>query len=391
VNAKTRSIVVLIYGFALLGMPSATLGVAWPSMADSLSRSLGDLGMITIAIGASYGLVSLAIGWITKRFPAGRLLVVATLGAAGSLVVFAVADGWWWYLLAAVPLGVAGGSIDAVGNAYVAVRHGPRAMGAIHAAFGFGAMLAPLFMTILFSLGLSWRIGFVVLAVAELVLSGALWWVAGTIRLPMEGLKEAPKRLGRRRLLGMSIWVFFIYAGVEGGTGLWAFTLLTEGQGLSETVAGVAVAAHWAALFVSRLAIGVLGDRLPANRTVTLSVVGIAAGLWLMWWDPAPLVSIAGLVLAGFANGPVFPFEVLLTARRFGEQFTPWAVGYQLSAATFSIAIVPAVIGLFINARGPLVIAPILAVLAVVMAASVEGLRVMSQRDAALLGSAVSR
>jgi fucose permease len=347
--------------------------------------------MITITIGTNYGLVSLAIGWITKRFPAGRLLVVATLGAAGSLVVFAVADGWWWYLLAAVPLGVAGGSIDAVGNAYVAVRHGPRAMGAIHAAFGFGAMLAPLFMTILFSLGLSWRIGFVVLAVAELVLSGALWWVAGTIRLPMEGLKEAPKRLGRRRLLGMSIWVFFIYAGVEGGTGLWAFTLLTEGQGLSETVAGVAVAAHWAALFVSRLAIGVLGDRLPANRTVTLSVVGIAAGLWLMWWDPAPLVSIAGLVLAGFANGPVFPFEVLLTARRFGEQFTPWAVGYQLSAATFSIAIVPAVIGLFINARGPLVIAPILAVLAVVMAASVEGLRVMSQRDAALLGSAVSR
>lgn len=390
-TARTRSIVVLIYGFVLLGMPSATLGVAWPSMADSLSRSLGDLGMITIAIGVSYGLVSVAIGWITKRFPAGRLLVVATLGATGSLVVFAVADGWWWYMIAAVPLGVAGGSIDAVGNAYVAVRHGPRAMGAIHAAFGFGAMLAPLFMTILFSLGLSWRIGFVLLAVAELVLAGALWWVAGTIRLPMEGVKEAPKRLGRKRLLGASIWVFFIYAGVEGSTGLWAFTLLTEGQGLSDTVAGVAVAAHWAALFVSRLAIGVLGDRLPPNRTVTLSVFGIAAGLWLMWWDPVAWVSIAGLVLAGFANGPVFPFEVLLTARRFGEQFTPWAVGYQLSAATFSIAIVPAAIGILINARGPLVIAPVLAMLAVVTVASVEALRVMSERDAALVNSAASR
>jgi fucose permease len=391
VNARTRSIVVLIYGFVLLGMPSATLGVAWPSMADSLSRGLGDLGMITIAIGVSYGLVSVAIGWITKRFPAGRLLVVATLGATASLVVFAVADAWWWYLIAAIPLGVAGGSIDAVGNAYVAVRHGPRAMGAIHAAFGFGAMLAPLFMTVLFSLGLSWRIGFVVLAVAELALAGALWWVAGTIRLPMEGLKEAPKRLGRKRLLGMSIWVFFIYAGVEGSTGLWAFTLLTEGQGLSETVAGVAVAAHWAALFVSRLAIGVLGDRLPANRTLTLSVAGIAAGLWLIWWNPVAWVSVAGLIFAGFANGPVFPFEVLLTARRFGEQFTPWAVGYQLSAATFAIAIVPAVIGVLVNARGPLVIAPILAGLAVVMAASVEGLRVMSQRDATLVASSGSR
>jgi fucose permease len=381
VTARTRSVIVLIYGFVLLGMPGATLGVVWPSMSEDLTRGLGDLGMITLATGASYGLVSLGIGSITKRFQAGRLLVVAALAATVSLATFAIADDWVVLLVAAIPLGFAGGSVDAVGNAYVAVRHGPRAMGAIHAAFGFGSMLAPLFMTLLFALGVSWRWGFASLAVAELILAGAFLTVAPTIRMPMEGLRERPRRLGRRRLLSMSVWTFFIYAGVEGSTGLWAFTLLTEGQSMSETMAGFAVAAHWAALFLSRLALGVFGDRLPANATVTGSVIAIVVGLAMVWWDPIAWVSILGLVIAGFANGPVFPFEVLLTARRFGDEFTPWAVGYQLSAATLSIAIIPAVIGLLVNVQGPLVIAPVLVVLSIVMAVSVETLRVMSSAD----------
>jgi fucose permease len=387
VTARTRSIIVLTYGFALLGMPGATLGVAWPSMAAELGRGLGDLGSITIAMGASYGIVSFAIGALTRRFSAGRLLVAAALAAALGLVGVAVSDGWWLVLIAAVPIGFAGGSIDAVGNAYVAVRHGPRAMGAIHAAFGFGSMVAPLFMTLLFAAGLSWRIGFAVLAGLELGLAVAFLTVAGVIRMPMQGSRERPKRLGRRRLLTMSVWVFFIYAGVEGSTGLWAFTLLTEGQGLSASLAGIAVAAHWGALFMSRLAIGVLGDRLPLDRTITASVLAIVVGLGMMWWDPSPAVSILGLVIAGFANGPVFPFEVLLTARRFGADFTPWAVGYQLSAATIAIAIIPAAIGVAVNAGGALVIAPILTVLGFFVALSVEWLRMMAAREGSTVTS----
>jgi fucose permease len=381
VTPRTRPIIILLFGFVLLGMPSAVLGVAWPSMAEELDRGLGDLGMITIAMGASYGLVSFGIGSLTKRFPAGRLVVGAAVAAAVSLMVLGVSDVWWVILVAAVPLGFSGGAIDSVGNAFVAVRHGPRAMGGIHAAFGLGSMIAPLFMTVLFALGLPWRIGFVVLAILEVVLAVAFAVVAGSVRMPMEGSRDRPRRLGRRRLLGMSVWAFFIYAGVEGSTGLWAFTLLTEGQGMSDNVAGLSVAAYWGALFLARLVIGVVGDRFPLDSTLSASVIAVVVGLGLMWWNPVSWVSVLGLIVAGFANGPVFPFEVLLTARRFGTEFTPWAVGYQLSAATVSIALVPAMIGVAVNLNGAIVIAPLLTVLAVVMAISVEILRLLSHRD----------
>jgi hypothetical protein len=80
----------------------------------------------------------------------------------------------------------------------------------------------------------------------------------------------------------------------------------------------------------------------------------------------------------------VFPFEVLLTPGRVGAEFTPWLVGYQLSAATLSIAIVPALIGVLVNVRGPLVIAPVLVALGAATAVSTEVLRHMSAREVAL-------
>lgn len=379
---RRRPIIVLIVGFALLGMPGAALGVAWPSVADDLGRALGDLGVLTLATGVAYGAMSLVGGTLSKRFPAGKLLAAATFGGAIGLLGYATGDSWWLLVMASVPIGIAGGVLDSLGNSYVALERGPREMGAIHASFGFGSMVAPLAMTTILAAGLSWRVGFGILVIAQIALGVALAVVAPAIRMPMEGRPERPERTGSRLLLGASIWTFFIYAGVEGSIGLWAFTLLTEGQGVGDGAAGVGVAAYWGALFASRLLIGIAGDRVPMNVTIRLSVVGICAGATMMWWDPSAAVAIGGLILAGFSSGPVFPLEVLLTTSRFGAEFTPWAVGYQLAAATFAIAVIPAGIGIVVNQAGPLAIGVSLVVLSVVMAVSVEGLRVLTDRSA---------
>jgi fucose permease len=373
-----RTIAILVAGFTLLGMPGAALGVAWPDMADDLGRNLGDLGVLTLTTGAAYATMSLSSGSLSKRFPAGRLLVITAFFGAVGLLGYAIADTWVILVLSSIPIGIAGGSMDSLGNAFVAVDRGPREMGAIHAAFGFGAMIAPLMMTALFAVGLTWRLGFGALAAAQVLLGIALALIATVVRMPMEGRTDRARSSGSRSLLGMSVWTFFIYAGVEGSVGLWAFTLLTEGQGVDETVAGIGVAAHWGALFASRVLIGIAGDRVPINGVIRGSVVGLAAGLALLWWDPAVGVAIFGLVLAGFCSGPIFPLEVLETTPRFGAEFTPWAVGYQLAAATISIAVIPASIGLLVNRSGPLVIGATLTVLSLVVVVSTEVLRRMS-------------
>ena len=380
-DARRRALLVLIVGFGLLGMPGAALGVAWPSIADELSRSLGDLGILTLATGLTYSITSLSSGRMTQRMRAGGVLVAAALAASGALAIYAGASGFGWFVLASIPLGFGGGALDSIGNGYVAVRHGPRPMGAIHAAFGLGAMLAPLLMTGIDAAGASWRVGFAILAVAELALGVGFWLSRSTYRMPMEGRPEAPSRDGSMRLLGLSVATFFVYAGVEGSTGFWAFTLLTEGQGVSSTVAGFAVAAHWGALFASRVLMGVAGDRVPLDQTVTVSVVVMLVGLGALWWNPSAVVAIIGLIVAGFGSGPVFPLEVLLTPGRFGDEYTPWAVGYQLGAATAAIAVIPAAIGALVNAFGPLVIAPALVFLGLCTLLAVELLRTASRRE----------
>lgn len=352
-------------------------------MAEDLGRELGDLGILTLATGTAYGAMSLAGGTLSKRFPAGRLLVAATFFGAIGLIGYAIGDSWWLLVVASIPIGIAGGVLDSLGNSYVALQRGTREMGAIHASFGFGSMLAPLGMTAILAVGLTWRVGFGALVIAQVVLGIAFAAVASAIRMPMEGRSDRPGRTGSRFLLGASIWTFFVYAGLEGSVGLWAFTLLTEGQGVSDGAAGIGVAAYWGALFASRLLIGLAGDRVPLNATIRLSVLGIGVGVGMMWWDPSAVVAIGGLILAGFSSGPVFPLEVLLTTPRFGAEFTPWAVGYQLAAATIAIAVIPAGIGVAVNRSGPLAIGVVLVVIAVVVAVSVEFLRFLSDRSAA--------
>ena len=276
---------------------------------------LGDLGILTLATGLAYSVTSLSSGRMTQRFRAGAVLVASAIAAAGALALYSGSSSFWVFVIASIPLGFGGGALDATGNGYVAVRHGTRPMGAIHAAFGLGAMLAPLLMTAIDALGGSWRVGFAMLAAAEIVLAVGFWLHVSVYRMPMEGRSDAPARTGSIRLLGLSVATFFAYAGVEGSTGFWAFTLLTEGQGVSSTVAGIAVAAHWGALFVSRVLIGVVGDRLPLTQTVTVSMIVMVGGLLVLWWNPSTILAITGLVVAGFGSGPVFPLEVFAHAR----------------------------------------------------------------------------
>jgi len=364
--------------FVLLGMPMAAMGVAWPSAADDLGRVLADLGFITFAYGAGYTVSTLASGELTRRFSTGPLLVAASLAAAASLAVFATSSAWFPFLVAAFMVGLAGGLLDAGVNTYVAVHRGARAMGIIHTGFGIGSTLGPLLVTLLISVGWSWRVAFLALAVAELIL--ALAFMATVNALESNERESGPRpSVGQNGLvLALSLTVFFLYAGIAAGTGAWSYSLLTEGRGISTGVAGVAVAAYWGGVTAGRAALGIFGNRIEPNRMLTMSAIGTVASLALLWIAPTPWLGIVGLVASGLSHGFVFPLEVLLTPQRFGAGFTPWAVGYEIAAANVGVAVLSGGIGLLVGAMGIGIVAPALVVLAVLLWAAIETLRIQS-------------
>ena len=285
--------------FVLLGMPMAAIGVAWPSAADDLGRPLADLGLITFAYGAGYTVSTLANGELTRRFTAGPLLVGAALASSLSLAAFALSSTWLLFLGAGFMLGLAGGVLDSGVNAYVAVHRGARAMGIVHTGFGIGSTLGPLFVTVLLALGVSWRVAFGSLAVADLLLAVAFLATISAIEGNVGRTDRRPSVGGNRLVLGLSVTVFFLYAGVAAGTGAWTFSLFTEGRGISDGVAGMAVAGYWAGMTVARIALGVFGDRVDPNRVLTASGFATVASLVLVWLAPTPWLGILGLVASG--------------------------------------------------------------------------------------------
>lgn len=381
-NSANRLFAVMATSFFLLGMPIAAMGVAWPSAADDLGRTLGELGLVTFAYGAGYTISTLASGELTRRFTTGPLLMVAAVAAASSLAILALTGVWMLFLGATLLLGVAGGLLDSAVNAYVAVHRGARSMGIVHTSFGIGAAIGPLFVTALLATGSSWRIAFASLAAADLLLAVAFAMTVGALDQTSRRSGDRPTVGGKRVVLALSVLVFFLYAGVAMGTGAWGYSLLTEDRGISTAVAGLAVAGYWGAMTVSRVALGTLGDRIDPRRALTASGVGTVVSLLVLWLAPTPWLGVVALVFSGFAHGTVFPLEMLLTARRFGAAYTPWVVGYEIAGANVGVALVSGGIGLLVGWRDVSIVAPTLCVIALLLLVAIEVLR---NRSAALL------
>lgn len=361
-KARARLLLMAIVAFVVLAMPKAALGVAWPSIAEDLGRAVADLGLLIAAYVAGYFVSTLLNGDLSRRFGSGVLLTTAAVLAGLALVGMAASPAWMTLLAATLLLGASGGLIDASVNAHVAVGYGAKAMGFLHSGFGVGSVLGPLLMTGLLALGASWRLGFFAVAILQIIVAVGF----GVDRGSWESSRPDP-RSGRRRprgrsaTLGLSLLAFGLYTGIEIGAGEWSFSLLTEGRGIDETVAGLAVAAFWGGVTVSRLALGVFGDGGRPNIVLGTSALGSFGGLMLLWWDPGAGLGIAGLVMTGFALGPYFPLQMLLTPVRFGAAYTPWMAGYQIAAASAGAAVIPGAIGVLVAWVGLEAVAPVLA------------------------------
>ena len=376
---RNRVFLVLAFGFVVLGMGLTAFGVTWPSVAKDLDRSLAELGYVTLFFGAGYTASTLVNGKIAAGIGIARLLIFAAVTAAVGLVSLATSATWTTFLIAAFVFGVSGGFIDAATNTYIAIRRGARAMGFIHGAFGVGAMAGPLVVTALFAIGASWRAGFAILAFAEGLYIAGLWLFARHINVREATLPGAtPGPSLRSAVLMWSLAVFFLYAGIASGAGVWAFTLLTEERGIPKLAGGVAVAAYWGGFTGSRFVLGFVGDRVQPNTVLRWSAAATVAGIGVFWWNPSAGVGLAALVFTGFAHGPVFPLEVLLTPRRFGAALTATVVGFEIAAANVGGAVVPGLVGLFVDKAGLEVIPLILFVNALLLWAAIEMLHLTS-------------
>lgn len=352
-----RVLGIALAAFVMLGLIDGGLGVAWPSLREAFDRGVAELGLLLAFGSAGYLMASSFYGRLHGRWGTGTLLGTGSTLLFVGVCGYAFAPVWGVVALAAFLLGLGGGLVDTGMNAHAALTFDVGSINLLHAGYGVGATLGPLVITLSLVATASWRWGYAGMAVLQLVTAAAVWarrdhWAGSEPTQP----GDAPQPKARAPLI-LSVTLFFLYTGVEVGTGQWAFTLLSEGRGLSTAAAGTWVAIYWAGLTVGRFGFGIVGARLTASRILNGSMVVSLLGIAWLWWNPADL-GVIGLPLAGLGFAAVFPTLVSLTPARLGRELSTKAMGYQLGAANLGAAGVPWLLGLAAEARGVETLAP---------------------------------
>ncbi|MET0406439.1 MAG: MFS transporter, partial [Cystobacter sp.] len=341
--------------FVSLGLPDAVLGVSWPSIRDTFALPQAGMGIILTAAAASYFVSGLFVGRLMKALGLGLLLVVSTGFVALGITGYATLPLFPLFLVGSCIIGFGSGAIDAGLNTYAAQNFGARHMNWLHAAYSVGAALGPVLTTTLLTRGQDWRAGYGVIAavLATLTLSFAVMrrrWDQTPAQTPDTEVKaDVAPTVGaiealRRPRVWMQIFLFFIYSGIEINAGQWSYTILTEGRGLSTAEAGTWVSLFWGSLLAGRISLGFVVERIGTVRLLRLSTAAAVLGAFL--FAIPTLHPALGLGLLGFAISSIFPALMSETPRRVGTDVAAHSVGFQVSANTLGVALLPSLAGL---------------------------------------------
>ena len=349
---RVRTATIAFGGFVILGLPTGMLGIAWPFMRAELDAPLAGLGVVLAAMTVTEFGSSALSGIVRARFGTVALLLLPTALAAGGLLLFTLAQTWPTIIFAAAVLGAGLGLLDAAFNTEAALRRGIRFMGALHASWAVGATLGPPLIGLVLVIAGSWRLGYAVAALAFVAFAIATYLARDDLVATPESEDAPIATRGARRASVMGGALMFVYVGIELGAGQWSFTRLTVDGALTEGVAGLAVFLYWSALAAGRIALALVGDRIQAAQLVDLSVAGSIASALAFWILPPPIAALVALPSIGLSLSVFVPLLLYLIPRRVGRAAAPHVIGYFVAAGMIGGAVLPAGIGLVLQATG---------------------------------------
>jgi NNP family nitrate/nitrite transporter-like MFS transporter len=262
-------------------------------------------------------LVRIVLGVWTDRY-GGRLVYTATmLGAAVATFLLAYAHTYAQMLIAALGVGLAGGSF-AVGVAYVSRFFPTERQGTALGIFGVGNVGAAVtkFLAPFVLLSWGWQSVAQLWAVALVVMAVIFWFTTGDD--PVIGKRRAGQTAPSRSfwqefapLKNVQVWRFALYYffafGAFVALSLWLPRYLIGVYGFDIATAGMIGAAYSIPASIFRAYGGVLSDRIGARAVLywTFAVSAIATLVLSLPTADYIVHGIAGPIAFHFAIGPV--------------------------------------------------------------------------------------
>ncbi len=399
---KPQSVAAIVQAyliFIVLGIPTGLLNVGWISMSTTFEVTVESLGILLLASTSGYLLASFFNGQFINRLDVRPTLILSSVIAGIGLLGYTLIPSWPLLLIVAFVTSLGSGTIDAALNVYFAQHYSPRLMNWLHAAFGLGAVIGPIMMTAILSRDMTWRWGYGITAVLmlamgfSLVFTKVLWRSSKPENMIDGETREKDFSLLaslRHPMILLGILLFFIYAGIEVTAPQWGYPLFTEGRGMNIETAGVWVSFYWATFTFGRLVFGFVADRVPLVQTIRICMLVIVFGAVLVWQDSILILNSIGLAIMGFALAPIFPLLISDTPKRLGPGHANNAIGFQVSAASFGIGILPGLAGILTEQFSLEIIGPYLVVVSILLLLIYQAISSRNLRESQHMATAAS-
>ena len=363
-TTKNRVLLIAYFSFIVIGMTGGLLNIAWTYMQDTFNVSLDSLGVIlTVATGGIL-IAAFSNGRIIGQYGIGTVLlggaILAGIGFGGYIIA-----PLWVILLILTFIGSLGkGTIDAGMNNFVSANFGTREMNWLHACWGIGLTMAPSIVTFtVLNLELSWQWSYLAAfaLIVSLIIAFLLTfkhWHIGEEKTKVAHQPQLEKRsVGFRETLQsstvrLSVLLFFVYGGVEIGTGQLANTLFVESRGIDQEISSAWVTFYWLSFTIGRLLGGFLANKLGDLLLMRSSMVLAVGGGILLWLNLGDVTSFLGLAMIGFGLASIFPTLIAQTPARVGVLYAANVIGFQVGFAGFGGAFLPGITGILAENMG---------------------------------------
>ncbi len=356
---------IAFFAFIFIGTNDGIGGVLLPSFQHHYLLDKSGVSTLFFSGTCGYLLSAFLSGPLRERLGQRLFLTIGCLCLLGGMAVMTTAPPWLVVLGTLGVIGFGVGSVDAGLNSYVAMLpNNSTALNYLHAFYGAGALLGPLLASNILAAGGEWnRVYLVMAGGAVLVVLG----VAGAFTQPPAPVappaSDAPQRNVLTAALALPVvWLGAIflasYVGLEVTMGSWAYSFLTETRTISVLLAGQMVSGFWLGLTVGRLVLGPAAQRFGNLRVIQLCLVGMGAGVVLLWLGPGELSAAGGLALAGFSLGPIFPTVIAVMSTAVPSRLLPSSIGFMASLGAGGAAFFPWIVGNLAGGLGLWVLMP---------------------------------
>ncbi len=344
--------------FILLGFSGGVLNIAWTYMQGTFGVDVSAIGVLLLFATTGAMVATVISGTLLTHFTFGKLIVGAmVIVILGMFAITTVSS--WIVLLGIIFFAYSGrGFIDAGLNNFFSENYDTSEMNWLHASWGIGLTVAPTIMTfILIDLGMPWQTGYLVVGSLAIVLCFVIvltlkQWVIAPSMLESDesdttsNNRSSPIETIRQPIVLVSMLVFFLYGGIEIGTGQLVNTLFVEGRQLPQDTAGLWLSLYWGSFTVGRIFLGWIALRLRDIALLRSGIMLAVFGALLLTWNLTSIMGLIGLICIGLGLSGIFPTLITLTPQRVGRRFSTQAIGFQIGSTGLGASILPGLIGL---------------------------------------------